>query len=61
LPTIITLTSIKSIEHWSYTVLNLMMVSILYTRIRDRCEKPDIQEPFLREMLHEHEKLGKLF
>lgn len=46
---------------FGFKMLAYISAILFYIRVRDKCVDPDFQEKFLRDMIHEHPKLGKLF
>lgn len=47
--------------HFSFKLFTLLPTSILFYRMYNKSQDPQIPETFLREMIHNHEDLKDLF
>lgn len=46
---------------FGFKVMALLPLGLFYTRMRDRCQDPAIQEIYLRDMIHQNPEIGALF
>ena len=46
---------------FGFKMMTILPIALFYTRMRDRCQDPDIKETFLRDMVHQNPELGELF
>ena len=61
LPTWIALSGLNWDLGTSFKIMAIVPMVTLYTRIRDKGQAPEIPEHYLRELVHDNEKLGELF
>lgn len=61
LPTVTALGLLNWNLAFGFKLLAIMPATMLYTRSRNKVFDPEIQETFLRDMIHEDKKLGELF
>jgi len=47
--------------NFGFKILTLLTGGLFYTRVRDRCQDPDIKETFLRDMIHKNAEISELF
>ena len=46
---------------FGFKMMTILPIALFYTRMRDRCQDPDIKETFLRDMIHQNPELAELF
>ena len=61
LPSVIALGVLNWDLALGFKLMALMPATMLYTRSRNKVFDPEVQETFLRDMIHEDKKLGELF